>query len=793
VTLVRVYCGLASADDAALAPDSQVWLTVSIVDDAGRLLDICEVSDDAGGYAELCALFAQRGGGPGSVAVATENDEHVVTQLLAAAGRYIAYADEGSADDYAERFADDDSPDEIRSGPAERRAIGLARSLQAGVLSAVPQGPPRELVNLKPLLNAHAALVSGRQQAASTLREVLRELYPAALRAYADPAERVSLAVLQALPEAGLLVAGPGGRSREGQVIGTLVETGVAEKSTLVEAVTALRVAVAETPRRAGVTRGMTSAVAETVRQAVSAVQCCDAATEALVLTIADRMTVPVRAATPAPPVAPAEPAPALAGPLRVVTGPAPAAEPGPRHDDDLLAPAVRLSRPAVIEPVPVTPAASAGLEAAMRPVAEPPAAHMSQPMPYIPEPSPYNPSIVSAPPAAASLPGMGLTSTGQLPPISETPVSTPPAVTPPLVGRRAAADPVEPLTPPVPAVLPMRQPQSSQPAAVHTTQSGQFGQITYPVPRPPAHDRSRGADNGLRPAEPPVPRLSPEVPAPGSRASWPVSDPTDDAPADSGSVVPAFGTGAADLPRPIDLPRQREGRVTPPWQADDLPIEPPTLRLVEPAPLADPALSIDRPPVDDLGADLRFDPPTLRLVGSDGSDWADHAPRRSRPADELGEPPVESGDDDSDLLIFAACRSAWFTDPDEFDDDVSWSSMADSGWEAAELAAKPAVGDETTAGLPRRVPQQNLVPGSPPTPPEDDRPLRIVRDAASIAAHTSGYFSGYRRGQEVGGYAVGGRPGRESVGGWDFSRDEPEDEQDYMPSSEYEYRSARR
>ncbi|HEU4421400.1 MAG TPA: transposase, partial [Pilimelia sp.] len=69
----------------------------------------------------------------------------------------------------------------------------------------------------------------------------------------------------------------------------------------------------------------------------------------------------------------------------------------------------------------------------------------------------------------------------------------------------------------------------------------------------------------------------------------------------------------------------------------------------------------------------------------------------------------------------------------------------------------------------PRRVPQANLVPGSPL---REDRPLRIVRDAASIAAHTTGYFRGWRRGQEIGGYAVGGRPGRESAGGWDFTRD---------------------
>ena len=57
-------------------------------------------------------------------------------------------------------------------------------------------------------------------------------------------------------------------------------------------------------------------------------------------------------------------------------------------------------------------------------------------------------------------------------------------------------------------------------------------------------------------------------------------------------------------------------------------------------------------------------------------------------------------------------------------------------------------------------------------SPLREERPLRIVRDAASIAAHTTGYFRGWRRGQEIGGYAIGGRPGREAAGGWDFSRD---------------------
>jgi hypothetical protein len=94
-------------------------------------------------------------------------------------------------------------------------------------------------------------------------------------------------------------------------------------------------------------------------------------------------------------------------------------------------------------------------------------------------------------------------------------------------------------------------------------------------------------------------------------------------------------------------------------------------------------------------------------------------------------------------------------------------------------------VAAETSAGLPKRVPQANLVPGSPL---REERPLRIVRDAASIAAHTTGYFRGWRRGQEIGGYAIGGRPGREAAGGWDFSRDGGAQQEDYRNAG---YRSS--
>jgi len=161
VALVRVYCGLASAPPAATARSSaSAWLTAAVVDDAGRLLDVCDISDDAVGYAELGALLSERSGGTAGVAVAADSAEHQITLLLAAAGRPLSIADEESLDDYAERFGDDDSPDEIQAATNERRAVGLARALQAGALAASVQGAPRELMALKPVLAAHAALSS---------------------------------------------------------------------------------------------------------------------------------------------------------------------------------------------------------------------------------------------------------------------------------------------------------------------------------------------------------------------------------------------------------------------------------------------------------------------------------------------------------------------------------------------------------------------------------------------------------------------------------------------------------
>ncbi|MFE9915032.1 transposase [Micromonospora sp. NPDC005553] len=802
VALVRVYCGLASADSADRPASAGSTLTSAVVDDAGRLLHVCEISDDAAGYAQLVALLVERSGGPSGAAIAADSDDHTVTSLLSAAGRPLAIADDDSVDDFAERFADDDSLEEMQSPPAERRAVGLARALQAGALSAVTLPAPRDLAGYKQVLSAHAALASGRHSAAVALREVLRELYPAALRAYPDPAEPVSLAVLDALPEPGML-GGTVARGREVSVAADaiaahLAADGVADAEEINEAVTALRVAISETPRRAAVNRALTSAVAETVRQAVASVRACDAGCEALVSALSSRVSTPVQAPGRRAAARRGESVGELTGlagtnagltglagtnaGLRSVRPTPPAADPaaavGRRSRPEPIPGNAPLASPRPLGPPPVAPA----------PVTPPPVA-----------PAPMTPAAMAGPPPS-TLPSRSEPLPSRIDGPTNRPVSAPP---PPPPGITPIAPAQRGMVPPAEAGEPFRPTLTT--AAINNARAER--QRTVIPPRPKTNGEPRPSHLQRPVDEPPTggfsatdlsipvptPRPGQEAAPPGSRANWPLvnnpEDPSDSSP--NNPVAYSYG-GSRGVEAPTD-PGRADGRVTPPWLADDLPPEPPMLRLVEPPPLADRALreGLNPPP------DQHLETPPLRLVDREQAARNGRAAARTeRAAEHRPSPPVEhrpppmehrpppvADEGDGDLLIFAQAKSAWFVGQAE-ESDLEWSTTADTGWQAAEQAARPAVGAETNAGLPKRVPQANLVPGSPL---REERPLRIVRDAASLAENTTGYFRGWRRGQEIGGFAVGGRPGREAAGGWDFSRDHGDRDDD----REYEYRSA--
>ena len=145
--------------------------------------------------------------------------------------------------------------------------------------------------------------------------------------------------------------------------------------------------------------------------------------------------------------------------------------------------------------------------------------------------------------------------------------------------------------------------------------------------------------------------------------------------------------------------------------------------------------------------------------------------------------PPPGSLGEENRLPIFEAVESDWFrrgrhavslpsreqrvtaSTPDPSSPDASssdtngWSSAGDEGWRAAEAASAPSSGGITPAGLPKRVPQANLVPG---TAAETPAPV-----APRSAAATRERFASLQRGIREGRAAVSSD---EAAGGEDDS-----------------------
>ena len=80
---------------------------------------------------------------------------------------------------------------------------------------------------------------------------------------------------------------------------------------------------------------------------------------------------------------------------------------------------------------------------------------------------------------------------------------------------------------------------------------------------------------------------------------------------------------------------------------------------------------------------------------------------------------------------------------------EVTWAaSAADQGWEAAAAVSSPSTGGTTSAGLPKRVPQANLVPGTA-------SPESVAPGPARSAAATRDRFASFQRGVREGRAAV--------------------------------------
>ncbi|MBB2910046.1 signal transduction histidine kinase [Streptosporangium becharense] len=133
-------------------------------------------------------------------------------------------------------------------------------------------------------------------------------------------------------------------------------------------------------------------------------------------------------------------------------------------------------------------------------------------------------------------------------------------------------------------------------------------------------------------------------------------------------------------------------------------------------------------------------------------------------------------------LPIFAAVESDWFKkadpvtpvqeQPEEIQETAqlqqpasanSWSSPADTGWQAAKAAAEPSLGGITGSGLPKRVPKANLVPGTaasdsanaPQTPA-----LRPTVSPEAVRNRLASFQQGVRQGRAAAkGESGDGRP----------------------------------
>jgi len=128
-------------------------------------------------------------------------------------------------------------------------------------------------------------------------------------------------------------------------------------------------------------------------------------------------------------------------------------------------------------------------------------------------------------------------------------------------------------------------------------------------------------------------------------------------------------------------------------------------------------------------------------LGGADGS---------SRPA---AAAPAGYGDGGTEAI--AAAGGNWPAVGDVVaEPQVTWAaSAADEGWDAAAAAADPATGGTTSAGLPKRVPQANLIPGTASPEPVMPAPVRS-------ASSTRERFASFQRGIREGRAAAAGDEG---------------------------------
>nr|WP_237418200.1 nitrate- and nitrite sensing domain-containing protein [Actinomadura rayongensis] len=276
---------------------------------------------------------------------------------------------------------------------------------------------------------------------------------------------------------------------------------------------------------------------------------------------------------------------------------------------------------------------------------------------------------------------------------------------------------------------------------------TGQFPVGTDDTDRFPAQ---RG-DTGQFPA---VPSDTGQFPAlPSNTGQFPAVRNTGQFPTGATGPLPAFGTGPLPAVGDGTRPAPSGGERRP---ASDLPVRTPGARLPGRDRPGTPGEDLFRPAEPQDAPEPRTRPFTwesgpLQTFPDDGPP----PPRQPEARPEPTAPTASAGPPGHRSPIFDAMRSEWFLRrPDAPRDDPArgWESPADAGFRAAESAASPAGTGRTAAGLPKRVPGRNRVPGAvtrqdpgaPPAPPEREHGV----SAAAVRERFAGLQRGVRRGR---------------------------------------------
>jgi signal transduction histidine kinase len=338
--------------------------------------------------------------------------------------------------------------------------------------------------------------------------------------------------------------------------------------------------------------------------------------------------------------------------------------------------------------------------------------------------------------PAGSELASSGFSGTGSLPAIGRDswaswpdPIGSQPPASPSLAPS-PSGEPPSGILPRVDLTAdepPAERPEAPAGSAGSPAASGNGSKL----PKRQVADRSQSGDSGV-----PGPAGSTDMFASTARNSRPGG------PAAGGQPSESASPGPAATPEPPDASEFAGAGFAP---------QPP-FRAPEPL---NGGASV---PAGGSGTPNGFNGTTNGANGNANGNSGGYSWDAATPADEVVVPPAEHTTEYR-LPIFEAVESDWFRRgrnsvgwaPQEQaaePESANWSSPADEGWQAAAaVAAAPSSSGVTSAGLPKRVPRANLVPG---TAGSETSSAPAPAPARSASA-TRDRFASFQRGSKEG------------------------------------------